>query len=141
MKKILQFFLTVALVSVGAVSSFAADKVSDNKVIAYYFHGNFRCVTCQKLEQYSREAIEANFKEALASGKLEFKAINVEGKGNEHYVKDYQLYSKSLVFSLIKDGKEIKSKNLDKIWELARNKQKFIEYATGEMNAFMKDAQ
>jgi len=93
------------------------------------------------MEKYSREAIESNFKEDLASGRLEFKAVNVEDRGNEHFVNDYKLYTKSLILSLVKDGKEVKSKNLDKIWELARNKQKFIEYVTAEVNALMKDAQ
>lgn len=57
---------------------------------------------------------------------------------NEHFVNDYQLYTKSLILSLVKDGKEVKSKNLDKIWQLARNKQKFIDYVTGEINGFME---
>jgi len=93
------------------------------------------------MEKYSKEAIEANFKDALTSGKLEFKAVNVEDRGNEHFVNDYKLYTKSLILSMVKDGKEVKSKNLDKIWELARNKQNFIEYVTAEVNALMKDAQ
>ena len=118
-----------------------AQSTSDTKVIAYYFHGSFRCPTCTAMEKYSREAIEMNFKDDLAAGRLEFKEINVEGRGNEHFVKDYKLYTKSLILSLVKDGKEVKYKNLDKIWELARNKQKFIEYVTGEVSAFMKDVQ
>ncbi|OGX19156.1 MAG: hypothetical protein A3K83_05360 [Omnitrophica WOR_2 bacterium RBG_13_44_8b] len=139
MKKIIQALAVVAVISVG---SFAFAETSPQaKVIAYYFHGSFRCVTCTNMEKYSKEAIETNFKDALASGKLEFKAVNVEERGNEHFVDDYKLYTKSLILSLVKDGKEIKSKNLDKIWELARNRQKFIEYVTGEVNAFVKDAQ
>ena len=93
------------------------------------------------MEKYSREAVEMNFKEALAKGELEFKEINVEERGNEHFVNDYQLYTKTLILSLVKDGKEIKSKNLDKIWQLARNKEKFIEYVAGEIRDFMKDVQ
>jgi hypothetical protein len=137
-KKIIQVLAAVAVISASAV--FAADS-SSAKVTAYYFHGSFRCYTCNMMERYSQEAIEANFKDALASGKLEFKAVNVEDRGNEHFVDDYKLYTKSLIISLVKDGKEIKSKNLDKIWELARNKQKFIEYVTAEVNALMKDTQ
>jgi len=117
-----------------------ATPAQGNRVIAYYFHGTFRCPTCYNMEKYSKEAIETNFKDALSSGKLEFKAVNVEEKGNEHYANDYKLYTKSLILSLVKDGKEIKSKNLEKIWEYAHNKQKFIEYVTEELNGFMKDA-
>ena len=116
----------------------AATNAPGRQVIAYYFHGSFRCPTCYKLEQYSKEAIETNFKDALASGKLEFKVINVEDKGNEHFVNDYQLYTKSLVISLTENGKEVKSKNLTKIWDYVGNKQKFFDYVTVEINNFLK---
>ena len=138
MKKLVLVILAAAAVISSAIA-FAADNNSV-KVVAYYFHGSFRCVTCMNMEKYSREAIDSNFKDALASGSIEFKAVNVEENGNEHFANDYQLYTKSLILSMVKDGTEVKSKNLDKIWELARDKQKFIEYVTGEMNAFMKDA-
>ena len=109
-------------------------------VTAYYFHGTFRCPTCHKLEQYAKESIETNFKDALASGKLSFQVVNVENKGNEHYVNDYQLYTKSVVLSLTKDGKEIRSKNLDQIWQLVRNKGQYENYVRDEVAAFLKEA-
>jgi len=127
------------LVSDSVVSSFAAEKPSSGKVIVYYFHGTFRCPTCHKLEQYSKEVIETNFKDTLTSGKLEFKVINVEDKGNEHYASDYRLYTKSLILSLVKDGKEIKWKNLDKIWEYVSNKQRFIDYVKSGVADFLKE--
>ena len=61
-----------------AAVSFAADKPLETKVYAYYFHGNIRCYTCHTMEKYSREAIETRFKDALASGKLEFKVVNTD---------------------------------------------------------------
>ena len=139
MKKVfLALLAAVAVVSLG-LSVFAAEDKPAGKVIAYYFHGTFRCYTCTNMEKYSREAIETNFKDALASGNLEFKAVNVEDRGNEHFVNDYQIYTKTLILSLVKDGKEIKYKNLDKIWEYVRNKEKFIGYVTDEIKSFMKD--
>ncbi|MDD4183168.1 MAG: nitrophenyl compound nitroreductase subunit ArsF family protein [Candidatus Omnitrophica bacterium] len=132
--------LLLALFIFGFVAlSFAADKPSDSRVIAYYFHGNFRCHTCHKLEQYSKEAIESTFKNELASGKLAFIAVNIDEKGNEHFAKDYQLYTKSLVISLVKGDKEIKSKNLVKIWDYVGNKQKFYAYVTEEIKNFLKE--
>ena len=140
MKKL--FLVILAAVAVISAGSFAIAKDNPQaKVTAYYFHGSFRCYTCTNMEKFSKEAIVTNFKDALASGNLEFKAVNVEDRGNEHFVNDYKLYTKSLILSMVKDGKEVKSKNLDKIWELARNKQRFIDYVTSEINGFMKDAQ
>ena len=148
MKKIfLVIIAVVVVISVISLSfaaegtSSAAKGTSSTKVVAYYFHGTFRCPTCTKMERYSRKAIEANFKKAIASGNLKFKTVNVEDRGNEHFVNDYQLYTKSLILSLVKDGKEVRHKNLDKIWELVRNKQKFMDYVVGEINGFMKDVQ
>lgn len=140
MKKLIVILLAaVAVVSIG-FSAFAAGGKPELKVIAYYFHGTFRCYTCTTMEKYSKEAIETSFKDALASGKLEFKAVNVEDRGNEHFVNDYQIYTKTLILSLVKDGKEIKSKNLDKIWEYVRNKQRFSDYVIEEVGGFLKEA-
>jgi len=141
-----KFFLLFLISFSFSVSFILAENVAyaeqgSLKIIAYYFHGSFRCPTCYKLEQYSKEAIEANFKDALASGKLEFKVINVEDKGNEHFTQDYQLYTKSLILSLVKDGKEIKSKNLDNIWEYVGNKQKYYAYVQSEVADFLKEVQ
>jgi len=122
------------------VNAVPARVASGNRVVAYYFHGNFRCPTCHKLEQYSKEAIEANFKNELASEKLEFRVINTDERGNGHFVNDYQLYTKSLVISLVKGGKEVKSKNLAKIWDYVGNKQKFFDYVTEEIRNYLKES-
>jgi len=144
LKKILLIFLIFALFSSDVeltVNLVCAAQAPTSKVIAYYFHGSFRCPTCRKLEQYSKEAIETNFEDALAAGELEFKVINVETKENEHYTRDYQLYTKSLILSFIKDGKQERWKNLDKIWEYAGNRQRFIDYVKDETGNFLREAQ
>ena len=140
-------FLFVLLAVVALSSSIflspsaqAVENAKPAHVVAYYFHGTMRCPTCHKLEQYSKEAIETNFKDVLRSGKLEFKVVNIEDKGNEHYGEDYQLYTKSLILSLVKDGKETKWKNLDKIWEYVGNKEKFIDYVKSGVADLLKEA-
>ncbi|MFA5160121.1 MAG: nitrophenyl compound nitroreductase subunit ArsF family protein [Candidatus Omnitrophota bacterium] len=143
MKKCLRAFLVIAVLTscpFSEASTAPAEGASTNSAVTvYYFHGAFRCPTCHKLEQYAKEAIETNFKDDLASGKLSFQVVNIENKGNEHYTKDYQLYTKSVVLSLLKDGKEIRFKNLDKIWQLVRNKQQYESYVRDEVAAFLKE--
>ena len=123
----------------GTFPTMAEGTSSDGTVTAYYFHGTFRCPTCHKLEQYAKEALENNFRDALTSGKLKFAVVNIENKGNEHYVNDYQLYTKSLVLSLTKNGNEIRSRNLDKIWEYVGNKDRYENYVRNEVAAFLKE--
>ena len=66
--------------------------------------------------------------------------INTDENDNAHFVDDYKLYTKSLVLSLVKDGKEVKSNNLTKIWEYVRDKQKFYDYVSEEVNNYLKEA-
>jgi hypothetical protein len=111
----------------------------NSKVIAYYFHGNFRCTTCRTIEQYSHDAIHAYFVKELESEKLEFRPVNVEEPENRHFIQEYQLFSKALVLSLVIDGKELKWKNLTDIWKLVRDKDKFFQYVKDEVENFLME--
>ena len=139
-KIILVIFVSVAFFQL-AINSIAKERAQgmSAQVVAYYFHGSFRCPTCHSLEQYAKESIEINFKNELDRGLLVFKAVNIEEKENEHFVNDYQLYSKSLVLSLVRGKKEVKHKNLTKIWEYVRNREKYVNYVKSEIDAFLKE--
>ena len=108
-----------------------------DKIIAYYFHGTRRCASCRKIEAYSTEAIETGFVDDLKGGTLEWQVINIDDDANKHYIKDYELYTKSVILSHVKDGKEIGWKNLDKVWTLLGSKEGFVDYVQTETRAFM----
>ncbi|MFA5144256.1 MAG: nitrophenyl compound nitroreductase subunit ArsF family protein [Candidatus Omnitrophota bacterium] len=110
-----------------------------NGVVVYYFHGNFRCVNCKTIEQNTKEALEKYFRKELDAGTVVFKAVNVETKGNEHFTEDYKLYTKSVVLSLVKGGKEVKSGNLTRVWEYLRNKDAFHQYIKGEVEKYLEE--
>jgi hypothetical protein len=112
----------------------------DRTVVAYYFHGNFRCQTCRKIEAISREAVESGFPEELKTGRLEWHVINVEEPENEHFVKDYQLFSKSLVLVAREGSKQTRWKNLQKVWTLVGDKEEFIQYVRDEIRAYQGGA-
>ena len=123
--------------AVSDTTAAAGPSVVADKVIVTYFHGNRRCPTCRKLEAYSQEAIANGFADKIEKGSLEWRVVNFEDEGNEHFVKDYQLFSQSLILSRTKDGKETGWKNLDKIWELVGDKDKFLAYVQTETKAFI----
>ena len=112
----------------------------DTKVIVYYFLTNFRCASCHKIEKYTKEAVEQNFKDELATGRLIFQPINIDEKENQHFIKNYQLYSKAVVLSMLTAEKEVKYKNLTKIWEYLGDKDKFYAYITSETSQFLEEA-
>lgn len=112
-------------------------KIINHKVIAYYFHGTKRCPTCRKIESYSKEAVEALFTEGPKNGKLEWKSINTDRSENKHYKKEYRLFSSALVISDERDGKQSEWKNLEKIWQLVGDKDRFIKYIQDEIHTFL----
>jgi len=115
-------------------------KTQNARVIAYYFHGTFRCTTCRTIEQYSHDAIQTYFAKELENGKLEFRPVNIEEPENKHFIQDYQLVTKSLVLSLVSDGKEKKWKNLADVWRLVRDKDGFFRYVNYEVEIFLKES-
>jgi hypothetical protein len=108
-----------------------SDKI--NKIVVYYFHGNARCPTCFKLENYAKTEVETDFANEIKAGKLEWKTINVEEKGNEHFENDYKLYTKSVIISICKGNKEVSWKNLEKIWQLVQDESKYRQYIKSEV--------
>jgi len=113
--------------------------VRPHRVIAYYFHTTYRCASCRAIEAYSHEAIENAFADQLKDGRLIWKVVNIEVKGNEHFVKDYSLYTKSLVLVNEVRGKPAKWKNLEKVWQLLQDKPKFLHYVQGETRDYLAE--
>ena len=111
-----------------------------DKVIAYYFHGNYRCASCTKLEKYSRDAITMYFDKEIKQGFLSFKPVNTDLTENKHFLQDYQLYTKSLVLIAVKNNKTLKWKNLDKTWQHLNNKDDFYKYVQTETKKFLEEA-
>lgn len=109
------------------------------RIVVYYFHGNMRCPTCHNLENFAKSEVESDFADAIKSGKLEWKTVNIETAGNEHFGNDYKLYTKSVIISILKNGKEVSWKNLDQIWPLAHNEAGYREYIKREVKACMTE--
>lgn len=123
-------------------SSKSADKAkspvtANHKVIVYYFHGNYRCTNCTNFEKYTDEVMNTTFADARKKGLVDWRIINTEKSGNEHYMQDYQLYTKSVVVVNVKDGKQTEYKNLQGIWQLVGNKAKFQEYIAKEVSDYL----
>ncbi len=109
-----------------------------SKTIIYYFHSSIRCETCNKLEDFTKNAVMKYFSKEIDGAIIELKIINIDDKENEHFIKDYDLYMQAVILSKIVDDKEIMNKNLDKIWDLVENKEKYYLYIEKEIKEFMK---
>lgn len=110
-----------------------------SKIVLYYLHGTGRCMRCMLMEQYSKEAVDKYFPEQLNSGVLEFKVLNFDEPQNRHYFTDYKLVTKSLVISLLKDGKEQKYENLNGIWDNSGNREAFHQYVKFNVERYLQE--
>jgi hypothetical protein len=124
--------------SAKTMETITAHKSEQRKLVVYYFHTTFRCQSCNMIEQYTKEAIQGGFAEEIKDGRIEMKIINVEEKGNEQFAKDYKLYTKSVIVSDVRNGKETTWKNLEKVWQLLGDQNKFKEYIQTEIKTFLK---
>ncbi|MCD1293951.1 hypothetical protein CUJ83_02935 [Methanocella sp. CWC-04] len=110
-----------------------------NKVVVYYFYTNARCTSCLNMESYTEQALMEGFPKEISDGTLEWHAVNIDKLENRHYIKDYDLYIKSVIVSGIRDGKEVNWKNLDRVWELLGDKSSFIRYVQENTKEYLED--
>jgi hypothetical protein len=110
------------------------------RVVAYYFHGRFRCASCLRIESLSGKAIVEGFPKELRSGRLEFRKVNVEEAGNRHFIGDFRLVSQSLVVVEYRDGRQVRWRNLEKVWELLGSEREFLPYVREGVSDFLKGA-
>ena len=74
---------TATGISQEASTEAARLNTSQAKVVAYYFHGNFRCVSCRKLESLAHEAVTNGFAEEVKRGDVQWRVVNVEQREND----------------------------------------------------------
>jgi hypothetical protein len=108
---------------------------TETHVVAYYFFTDFRCSTCKKLEAYSEEAITEAF-----SGEVVWKTVNTDEKPNKHFVKDFELVTKSLVLVEYRGDEVVRFKNLKLIWQLVGDKDGFLKYVRDQTKEFIEAA-
>ncbi len=116
----------------------AANEGVTAKTVVYYFHGNRRCATCRGIEDKTRKVVAGDFGELVRRGELEFRSVNLDQSENEHFVKDFQLVSRTVVLAREAAGQPVKWKVLDKVWLLAHKPDKFRAYIKGELGEFLR---
>jgi len=99
-----------------------------DKVIVYYMHQTFRCVTCNQIEAMTGELIRTDFVRELQGGRIEWKKVNFQE--DEDLAKRYNVASSTVVVVRLRNGKEIGHQSLDKVWTLSSNREEFIKYVS-----------
>jgi thioredoxin 1 len=95
------------------------------KLIAYYLHGKIRCATCNDIEVSAKRVVESSFADELKDGRIEWRALNYEEPGNEHFATDFKLAAPCVVLATMRDGQRVAWKSLPEVWGLIGDKPAF----------------
>jgi hypothetical protein len=113
---------------------------SSSTIVITYFHTTARCLSCLKIEELTNATMTMRFAGPIAEKRVVWRLVNTDEPPNAHYVKDYGLYTKSVVVSELKAGKEVRWKNLDQVWQMLGNPDAFQEYVEREVRAYLEKA-
>ena len=137
---VLVVLTALALLSTLGFATLAADAPSagDRQVVAYYFHGKTRCRTCVGMEGMTADVLRTDFPAQLKDKSIDWRVVNYDEQANEHFIKDYQLVGPALVLVEMSAGKQVRYRNLDRIWQLAHEEDEFKQYVRTQVAAFLK---
>ena len=154
--------LFIMIISLGFINpAFSTNNQTDTKIYSthhiqvYYLHNTFRCFSCNSIGDLTRAAVlggevknpqtgEKNtlapaFQDLIDQGKLSFTAVNVDDAENHHFLKDFHTRAKFPVIAEIKDGKVVRYKVLNEVWNLLHGPQdKFISYIQKNVKEYAK---
>ena len=107
-------------------------------LLVYYFNGDFHCPTCDSFETYTRQTLESDFAEPMKQDRLQWRVANVDLPANRHFIRDYRLISRTIVLATFQNGKQVRAKALDKVWDRVANKADFTRYIHDEVAAELR---
>jgi len=122
------------------ITSVSEPDLPDSCIVVYYFHGNARCSSCIKFENYTNQIMTTDYAAQLGDGSIQWLVINVDESENSHYKDRYELFTRAVIVSERIDGGETRWKDLKDIWRKVGNEDDFSEYIRSEVDAWLTDS-
>lgn len=111
MKKLFLMSFALLIILGGISCNAQGSKKQESKIVAsgnvevYYFHFTRRCMTCNAVEVESKKAVTALYPKLVKSGKISFKAINLDDASSKTAAEKCGVEGQSLL--IIGGGKRI----------------------------------
>ena len=134
--------LTLSLAIAMATAATAAPALGPQvpaTVQATYFHYNYRCISCVKLEKWAAQAIQVGLMDSIKTGRLEWGTMDMESREGSALADQIGLMNKNVALMEMRGGKMVRSKELVHTWKLLRDSAAFANYVKNETVAFMKE--
>ena len=108
---------------------------TSNKVVVYYLHTTFRCVTCNEIERLAKTLVETEFADDLAAGRIEWREANFQK--DESLAKRYEVVSSCVVVVNIQGGQEKGFQRLDDVWTRYQDPADFNAYVGAAIRKYL----
>jgi len=106
------------------------------KIEVFVFHATRRCISCINIGKFTKAVIEEKFPEAVKSGKIVFKTINIDLLENFKTAQDYGVSGSALYINAIKDGKDNHEEDTT-VWRLVTNEAQMKTYFEAKLKALL----
>jgi hypothetical protein len=131
----LTLLLLGSSISISAADSAKKDSV---RIDVTYFHATQRCQGCMTIEELTEGTMKDYFAKELKDSSMTYSSIDFLDPKNEHFQDDYKFEVQTLIISKKVNGKEVKWKNLEKIWDLYSNPTNYTKYLESEIRKMQK---
>ncbi len=109
---------------------------AESKVVVYYLHATFRCVTCNTIERLAKQTLDDVFADDLAAGRIEWRTADFQER--EDLAKRYDVASSTVVVVRCVDGQETGFRRLDDVWTLVNKPAEFREYIAAAIREYLR---
>ena len=110
---------------------------TSDKVVVYYLHTTFRCVTCNEIERLTKALVETEFADDLTAGRIEWREANFQQ--DESLAKRYEVVSSCVVVVNIQGGKERDFQRLDDVWTRYQDPADFNGYVGAAIRKYLTE--
>lgn len=125
----------------GAELSTLESAPTKDRVVAFYFHGTVRCVTCLDIERVAHDTIEDRFLDRIVLGDLEWRSVDYDTATNAAFKEQFHLSIPSLVLVRFRGHEPITWTDLEETWtHVGESEAALAQYVESELQRFLDAA-
>ncbi|OGI06093.1 MAG: hypothetical protein A2Y40_02380 [Candidatus Margulisbacteria bacterium GWF2_35_9] len=110
-----------------------------NQIKVYYFHGDYRCDFCLRMEENICKVLGENYQKEIDKKQIELIIVNLSISPDSNTYKDkYKLEHNDLVLVLVKDSEEKDYKKPWEIWNFVYDYPAFKSCFIKEINLYLE---
>jgi hypothetical protein len=123
--------------SAGSGGPETAGMTPTDRIVVYCFQGKARDPMSMTIESYAKVAVETGFTEQLKSHRLQWKVVNYEEPGNEHYAAQFKLTAPCVVVARMHGAEQVEWRSLPEVRELCSDKQALVKFVQRNVKEFL----